>query len=261
MLGHASAERCAYECKCRKFPGLHKLSHKAFMAIRECEVCALAKARKRSFPGHIDMPEYIGQVWYVDVNGPVETPSLINGNHYVFGIICGRTKFMLQYFMRTKDEVLSKFKEFYEEFIPYVRSRQVDMGAISIYSDMGEFHCMAVKDYCHSKGILHMSTCAYSPQQNGIIERTWRTISEASIAMLLTANLSEPYWEEARRCAGHIRNRITGGHPGTDGVSPYEKFFGTRPHIRPFRVLVYGRLHVFLYKGVTTVQDLNKVYS
>ena len=81
-----------------------------------------------------------------------------------------------------------------------------------------------------------MTTCAYSPQQNGLIERTWRSISEAAIAMLLTANLPEHYWEEARRTAGYIRNRITGGHPTIDPTSPFEKFFGTKPHIRHFKV-------------------------
>ena len=81
-----------------------------------------------------------------------------------------------------------------------------------------------------------MTTCAYSPQQNGLIERTWRSISEAAIALLLTANLPEHYWEEARRTAGYIRNRITGAHPSIDPQSPFEKFFGIKPHIRHFKV-------------------------
>ena len=54
--------------------------------------------------------------------------------------------------------------------------------------------------------------------------------------MLLTANLSEPYWEEARRAAGFIRNRICSGHPSMDNKSPFEKFFGLKPHIRYFKV-------------------------
>ena len=32
MLGHASAARCAYECKCTKFPGLSNLSTSAFQS-------------------------------------------------------------------------------------------------------------------------------------------------------------------------------------------------------------------------------------
>ena len=114
---------------------------------------------------------------------------------------------------------------------------------------MGEFHSAAVRNYCHEKGILHRTTCAYSPENNGVIERAWRTISEGSIAMLLTAHLSEPYWEEARRTAGYIRNRIVGGQPSVDPKSPYEKFFGVKPHIRHFKVFgvwAYPRIPIQL---------------
>ena len=110
------------------------------------------------------------------------------------------------------------------------------MPGITVFSDKGEFHSKDVETYCKGVGIVPLTTCAHSPQQNGLIERTWRSITEAAIAMLLTANLPEPYWEEARRTAGHIRNRITGGHPSIDAVSPFEKFFGIKPHIRYFKV-------------------------
>jgi hypothetical protein len=69
-----------------------------------------------------------------------------------------------------------------------------------------------------------------------MIERTWRTIYEAAIALLTTANLSEPYWELARDTAGFIRNRIVGGHPSTDPLSPFEKFYGVKPHISHFKI-------------------------
>ena len=53
--------------------------------------------------------------------------------------------------------------------------------------------------------------------------------------MLITANLSEPYWELARECAGYIRNRIVGGHPADDSLSPFEKFYGMKPHVKDFK--------------------------
>ena len=59
---------------------------------------------------------------------------------------------------------------------------------------------------------------------------------EAAIAMLITANLSEPYWELARECAGFIRNRIVGGHPADDSLSPFEKFYGLKPHVKDFKI-------------------------
>ena len=58
-----------------------------------------------------------------------------------------------------------------------------------------------------------MLTCPYTPEHNAVIERIWRTISEAAIAMLLTAELPEKFWQEARKCAGHVYNRMVCAHP------------------------------------------------
>ena len=190
MLGHASAERCFHECKCNRFPGLKILSRKAFQSVEECVACAQAKTHRKSAPGHLDIPEHIGQIWYVDVKGPVATPSLRYGNHYVFGIIEAKTKFLLQYFIKTKDEVLKCFKLFHDTFIPYVRTISPHMKAIFIISDKGEFNSEDVHAYCAEKVLTPLTTCSYSPQQNGLIERTWRTISEASIAMCLSRQTS-----------------------------------------------------------------------
>ena len=150
ILGHASAERCAYECKCHQFPGLQNMTSRSFQAIRECEECALAKSHRQPSIGHLDTPDFIGQTWYVDVKGPVSTPSIVNGNTYVFGIIEAKTKFLIQYFMKQKSDVLHYFKLFYDQFIPYVRALNPRIMAITAYSDMGEFHSHAVREYCQS---------------------------------------------------------------------------------------------------------------
>ena len=238
MLGHASVERCIHMCKCTQFPGLKSLSPKAFRCVKDCPDCALAKAHRRSFKGNLDVPEFVGQVWQVDVKGPIQCESLVNGNKYVFGLIDVKTKFLVQYFIKTKDEVFNCFKLFYQEYILYVRSRpqNANMGVITIISDRGEFNSNAIASFCLDKGLSPITTCAYTPEQNGLIERTWRSISEAAIAMLITANLSEPYWELARECAGFIRNRIVGGHPSNDPLSPFEKFYGIKPHVKDFKI-------------------------
>jgi len=82
--------------------------------------------------------------------------------------------------MKHKDEVLDCFKQFHDTFIPYVRNLNPGMSAITVHSDLGEFYSNAVTDYCNSVGIRTTTTCAYSPQQNGVIERTWRSITEAA---------------------------------------------------------------------------------
>ena len=202
-----------YQPEVFQFPGLKSIPTKAFRCVRDCPDCALARAHCRSFKGNLDVPEYVGQVRQVDVKGPIQCESLVYGNRYVFGLIDVKTKFMVQYFIKTKDEGFKCFKLFYQEYILYVKSKpqNANMGIIKIISDRGEFNSNAIASFCLDKGISSVATCAYTSEQNGLIERTWRSISEAAIAMLITANLSEPYWELARQCAGFIRNRIVGG--------------------------------------------------
>ena len=67
------------------------------------------------------------------------------------------SKFLVQYFIRTKDEVLGCFKLFYNEYIMYVKDkhRNVNMGVITIISDQGEFNIVSNGDSAIS---LHVHT-------------------------------------------------------------------------------------------------------
>ncbi|MCO5569460.1 hypothetical protein L7F22_023172 [Adiantum nelumboides] len=71
-------------------------------------------------------------------------------------------------------------------------------------------------------------TTPYTPQQNGVSERKNRTLVSAARAMLLTAGLYKPYWEEAVATAGylHIDPQFT----------PYYHWFGKIPTLEHLRV-------------------------
>ena len=88
--------------------------------------------------------------------------------------------------------------------------------------------------YLPVHGVYSMLTCPYTPQHNAVIERIWRTITEAAIAFLLTAILPETYWQEARKCAGHVYNRMVSAHPEKYPKSPFEELFGVKPHVAYF---------------------------
>jgi len=69
-----------------------------------------------------------------------------------------------------------------------------------------------------------------------LIERVWRTIGEPAIAMLLTAKLSEIYWEEARKSACYLYNRSPNAHEELLPESPYQQYYGIQPHVSHLRV-------------------------
>jgi len=51
----------------------------------------------------------------------------------------------------------------------------------------------------NSKGILHQTTCPYSPQQNGVVERKNRHMLEVTRSLLVDGNVPSYLWGEAVR--------------------------------------------------------------
>jgi hypothetical protein len=142
---------------------------------------------------------------------------------------------MVQYFIKNKSEVYEMFQQFDRDVLTLVRATRKTNNIIWIHSDCGEFNSAKVREYAISVGIQCTTTCPYAPEQNGVIERSWRTIGEAATAMLLTSGLSEAYWEEARKCAGFTYNRLP--RKGNElEKSPYELFFNRQPPIAYFRI-------------------------
>ena len=85
--GHPSAIKTRHICKCYNLPGIRKMEVKAFDFLKNCEFCRQAKAKRHSFSGTMARPTVLGKIWYADVKGPFEKPSLVHENTYVFGII------------------------------------------------------------------------------------------------------------------------------------------------------------------------------
>ena len=107
---------------------------------------------------------------------------------------------------------------------------------IFLHTDMGESTSHKIIDYLNTVGISLKTTCPHTPEQNMVIERVWRTIGESAIAMLLTAELSESYWEEARKTACYVYNRSPGAHEDVSPISPYQQYYGIVPHVSHLQI-------------------------
>ena len=213
-FGHPSASRTRHICKCNNLPGIRKLEMKAFDFLKNCEFCRLAKEKRNSFSGTVARPSVIGKHWYADVKGPFEKPSLVHENVYVFGIIEAKTRFLMQFYIKKKSDVGKCIVSWYETYIQALRisAKGDEQTHIFLNTDMGESTSNNIIDYLSSKGVTLSTTCPHTPEQNMVIERVWRTIGESAKAMLPTANLSEVYWEEARKTACYLYNRSPNAH-------------------------------------------------
>jgi hypothetical protein len=68
-------------------------------------------------------------------------------------------------------------------------------------------------------------TAAYLHNQNGVIERAWRTICDGARSMLMEARLDADWWPHAVEHMCYIMNRV----PCDGGPSPYERLTGKPP--------------------------------
>ena len=110
------------------------------------------------------------------------------------------------YFLKSKDQTLSKFKEYVS-----LMEKQTGLGerhVIVVRSDNGgEYTSSGFASYCAEKGIVHQFTNPYCPEQNGIAERLNRTIVESARSMIHHAKLPIQFWAEAVNTAVCSHNR------------------------------------------------------
>ena len=64
-------------------------------------------------------------------------------------------------------------------------------------------------EFMNSNGILHQTTCPYSPQQNGVAERKNRHILEVTRSLLIDGNVPSHLWGEAVRYTVYFINRTS----------------------------------------------------
>nr|GFC76573.1 putative ribonuclease H-like domain-containing protein [Tanacetum cinerariifolium]GFC79095.1 putative ribonuclease H-like domain-containing protein [Tanacetum cinerariifolium] len=97
-----------------------------------------------------------------------------------------------------------------------------------------EFVNQTLRDYYKEVGISHETSVARSPQQNGVIERSNRTMIEAVHTMLIYTQAPLFLWEEAVATACFTQNRsiIRLRH----GKTPYEFMRGKQPDLSFFHV-------------------------
>nr|GFA63548.1 zinc finger, CCHC-type [Tanacetum cinerariifolium] len=108
---------------------------------------------------------------YRDLCGLI-SPATHSGKKLIFLLVDDCTRFMWAYFLTSKDQALSTFKEFRQQIEMEMRMKlrmlRTDRG--------GEFTSNEFTKYCKEKGIARQLTAPYSPQQNGVVKRRNKTV-------------------------------------------------------------------------------------
>ena len=186
-LAHINYKALPYICKA--VTGLPELKgdHKGV-----CNGCAQGKNIKNTFPKRDNKTEGVLELIHSDVCGPMPTSSISRYVYYVSFIDDYSHKTWI-YFLKTKDEVFSKFKEF-KALIENLSKRKIKI----LRSDNGgEYTSKEFVNFCKDVWIKRKLTTPYNPQQNGVAERKNRTILEAVKTMIHYQDIPMCLWVEA----------------------------------------------------------------
>ena len=150
-----------------------------------------------------------------DVWGPTKQPSK-GGSSYYVSFIDDYSRYTWVYFLKTKDQVFEKFKE-WKALVENRTGQKVKM----LRSDNGnEYNNGPFLQFCSQEGIARHWSVLGTPHQNGVAERFNRTVLERARCLILNAGLGKEWWAEAIVAAAYLMNRSP--HASHDGKTPYE---------------------------------------
>nr|GEZ20003.1 hypothetical protein [Tanacetum cinerariifolium] len=170
--------------------GLLKLK---FVKDHMCSSYELGKAKWKSFHTKLTPSSKRRlQLLHMDLCGPMRVAS-INGKRYVLVIIDDYSRYTWTHFLRSKDEtpeVLINFLRLVQRGLQaQVKVVQTDKGT--------EFLNKTLHAYFDAEEILHQTSVARTPEQNGVVERRNYTLVEVARTMLSAAKVPLFFWAEA----------------------------------------------------------------
>ncbi|KAJ9544590.1 hypothetical protein OSB04_024297 [Centaurea solstitialis] len=168
-----------------------------------CPACQMGKMKRSSHKSKTESScQSPLEMLHMDLCGPMRIQS-ISGKKYILVMVDEYSRYTWLEFLRMKSEAP-------ELIIKFIKRIQVllQLPIRKIRSDNGtEFKNATLDAYLTSVGISHNFSGAYTPQQNGVVERRNRTLVEAARTMLAYSGLPLTFWAEAVSTACFTQNR------------------------------------------------------
>jgi transposase InsO family protein len=194
-----------------------------------CNGCAQGKNIKNPFMKRDNKEEGVLELIHSDVCGLMPSTSISGYVYYVYFIDDYSRKTWV-YFLKSKDEVFSKFKEF-KVLIENLSERKIKI----LRSDNGgEYTSEEFANFCKYVRIKRELTTPYNPQQNGVAEIKNKNIMEAVKTMIHDQDLPMHLWEEATKTIVYVQNRLS--HSALGFKTPEEMFSGKKPKVSHLKI-------------------------
>lgn len=195
-----------------------------------CRACQAGKQFRTSFSdGDAWRASEVLQLVHADICGPLNTPS-VTGCRYFLLFVDDFSRRMWVYFLKQKSEVFTMFQT-----LKALVEKESSCQIVTLWSDNGgEFCSIEFTNFCASHGIKHQFTTPYTPQQNGVVERRNRTVTEMARSMLEHRNVPKHFCAEAVFTAVYLLNRSP--TKAVKKMTPEEAWFGRKPKINHLKV-------------------------
>ncbi|KAJ3685421.1 hypothetical protein LUZ61_014585 [Rhynchospora tenuis] len=195
-----------------------------------CEICLKAKQTRDVFPISSNKAVESFDLIHCDIWGPYRVASK-SGAHYFLTIVDDFSRSVWVYLMAEKKETSNLLMSFCK-----MVSTQFGKSVKCVRSDNGvEFKTNNIMKFYAENGILCQTSCVFTPQQNGRVERKHRHILNVARALRFQAHLPLEFWGECVLTAAYLINRTP--TQVLQNKTPDEMLFGKAP--------VYSQVRVF----------------
>lgn len=179
------------------------LNGKKVSTLSFCEDCVYGKTHRLKFPTGKHISVSILDYIHTDLWGSSYVPKSHSGCQYFLSITDDHSRKVWVDFLRSKDQAFEKFDEW-----RIMVENQTGKKIKKLRSDNGlEFCNYRFDSMCKENGIVRHKTIAYTPQQNGVVERMNRSVMDKVRSMLSESGLSKQFWAEAAATAVHLINK------------------------------------------------------
>lgn len=159
--------------------------------LYQCEICQLAKHTRHVYPSLQYKPSHPFSVIHSDIWGPSRVKN-INGARWFITFIDDHTRTTWTFLMKEKSETTTIFQSFHtmisNQFQSNIQVLKTDNAKDYFNSILGS--------YLSKHGIIHISSCVDTPQQNGVAERKNRHLLEIARATMFTNNVPKHFGEK-----------------------------------------------------------------
>lgn len=171
--------------------------------LQPCNVCPLSKQHRLVFPNSNTCEKHVFGLLHADIWGPYHKASL-SGARYILTIVDDYSRALWTILLQSKAQVSTAIQELVKQL-----EKQSGEKVKKLRSDNGlEFVGNDCQKFFAEKGIIHQKSCAYTTQQNGVIERKHRHLLKVARALPFQSGVPTDYWGEAITAAIHIINLL-----------------------------------------------------